>query len=198
MHIFWDNSNLFARAQDTCDPRKGGGLEPNQRLALRLEFAALFDFAACGRTVEKAVALGSVPPGLAAIWARLGDTGLIVDLQERGATSGKEQGVDQALQLEMMRSLVDRDTPAVAVLLTGDGGFRADVDRLLARGWGVEVLSFSNGFSPKLRKISVGHGGRGKYVALDPWYDQLTYLQDTGWKVVRPAKPLDLAGRPKV
>ena len=198
VHMFWDHSNLFVRAQDTCDPRNGAGKEPGQRLALRLDFGALFGFAACGRTVEKAVAVGSVPPGMAAIWERLGNAGLIVDLQERGAASGKEQGVDQALQLEMMRSLVDRKKPAVAVLLTGDGGFRADVDRLLDAGWGVEVLSFSNGFSPKLRRISTGHGGRGKYVDLDPWYDQLTYLQDVGWKVVRPAKQLDLAQRPKI
>ena len=198
VHLFWNNSNLFARAQDTCDPKLGGGKEPGQRLALRLEFAAMFDFASAGRTVEKAVAVGSIPPGMAAIWERLGKAGLIVDLQERGAASGKEQGVDQALQLEMMRSLVDRKNPAVAVLLTGDGGFRPDVDRLLDGGWGVEVLSFSNGFSPKLRKIAVGHGGRGKYVDLDPWYDRLTYLQDPGWKIVRPAKPLDLAGRPKL
>jgi hypothetical protein len=94
-HIFWDNSNLFARTQDTR-----------------------------GRKVERAVAVGSVPPELVAIWERLGKVGFIVDLQERGASSGKEQGVDQALQLEMMNSVVDRDKPAVAVLLTRDGGFR--------------------------------------------------------------------------
>ena len=43
VHIFWDHSNLFARAKDTCDP--GGnpdlapGKEPGMRLALRLDFA---------------------------------------------------------------------------------------------------------------------------------------------------------------
>ncbi len=59
---------------------------------------------------------------------------MIIDLQERGALSGKEQGVDEALQLEMMNSLVDRDVPAVAVLLSGDGGLRPTIDRLLRRG----------------------------------------------------------------
>ena len=37
------------------------------------------------------MAVGSVPPELAAIWEQLGNVGLIVDLQERGAFSGKEQ-----------------------------------------------------------------------------------------------------------
>lgn len=198
VHIFWDHSNLFIRAQDTCDPSSGGtGREPGRRFDLRLDFAHVFDFATAGRTVQKAVAVGSVPPGLAAIWGKLGKAGLIVDLQERGAASGKEQGVDQALQLEMMRSLVDCP-PAVAVLLSGDGGFLEDVERLLDKGWGVEVLSFSNGFSQRLRGIAVGHGGRGKYVELDGWYDQLTYLQDPGSTVFRRSMPLSLSGRPKV
>jgi uncharacterized LabA/DUF88 family protein len=199
VHIFWDNSNLFHRAQDTCDNRKDGtGLEPGRRWDLRLKFPALFDFARAGRTVTKAVAAGSVPPDLAAVWDRLGDAGFIVELQERGAMSGKEQGVDQALQLEMMNSAMDSLNPAVAVLLSGDGDFYPSVDRMLKKGWGVEVLSFSNGFSPKLRQIGVGYAGRGRYVELDAWYAQLTYLQDPEGTVYRAAGPLDLEGRPKV
>lgn len=198
VHIFWDNSNLFARMQDTCDDRKGGGKELGHRLDARVKFTSMFDFAACGRTVERAVALGSVPPDLASIWQHLGKVGIIVDLQERGAQSGKEQGVDQALQLQMMNSLVDREIPAVAVLLTGDGGFRPYVDRLIKNGWGVEVLCFSRGFSPKLQQIARGSGGRGKYVRLDGWYDQLTYLQSPDGSIIRYADPLELRGRVRV
>lgn len=195
VHIFWDNSNVFARARATCCDRRGGGLEPGSYLDLRLKFPALMDFAAAGRTVEKAVAVGSVPPELAAVWGRLGHAGLIVDLQERGAASGKEQGVDQALKLEMMNSVIDRAVPAVAVLLTGDGGFKDAVDRMIAKGWGVEVLSFSNGLSFMLKQVTSAPGGRGKYIELDPWYDQLTYLQDINGDTERPSKPLDLSSR---
>lgn len=198
VHIFWDHSNVFARMQDTCDDRQGGGLEPGHRLDARLAFPKLFEFAACGRKVEKAVALGSVPPDLVALWERLGKVGLIVDVQERGAQSGKEVGVDEALQLEMMNSVIDRDKPAVAVLLSGDGDFRPYADRMLKRGWGVEVLSFSKGFSGSLRQIARGTHGRGKYVNLDPWYTQLTYLQELGGNVIRHPDPLDMTGRPKV
>lgn len=184
--------------QDTCDDRKGGGLEPGRRLDARISFPALFEFAACGRNVEKAVAKGSVPPDLVALWERLGKAGLIVDAQERGAQSGKEVGVDEALQLEMMKSLVDREKPTVAVLLSGDGDFRPYLDRMLKNGWGVEVLSFSNGFSRSLQQIARGSGGRGRYVRLDPWYKQLTYLQDVGGGVTRQSDPLDMKGRPKL
>lgn len=199
MHIFWDQSNLFARMQDTCDDREGDGIEPGHRLAARLSFPRLFEFAACGRKVEKAVAAGSIPPDLAALWERLGKVGLIVDLQERGAESGKEQAVDEVLELEMMKSLWDRrEAPAVAVLLSGDGGFKETLDRMLDGGWGVEVLSFSKGFSTKLQQIARGSGERGKYVKLDPWYPQLVYLQDFDGPLIRSADPLDLKGRPKV
>jgi hypothetical protein len=113
--------------------------------------------------------------------------------------SGKEVGVDQALQLEMMTSIVDRpERPAVAVLLSGDGDYRPYVDGLLKAGWGVEVLSFSKGFSPRLQQIARGSGGRGKYVRLDPWYRQLTYLQEVGGRVIRTNDPLDVTGRARV
>ena len=98
----------------------------------------------------------------------------------------------------MMKSVLDRPIPAVAVLLTGDGDFRPACDRMLKHGWGVEVLSFSKGFSRKLRGVSAVSGGRGKYVELDAWYKQLVYLQDPEGGSIRRTDPLDLTGRPKV
>lgn len=194
-HIFWDQSNIFHCAQNTCDDH-GTGLEPGHRFDVRLNFQAIYDFASLGRKVDKAIAVGSVPPALAALWRQVEKAGVTVQLQERGEFSGKEQAVDEALQLHMMRSLVDRiGNPAVAVVLTGDGGFKEDIDRLLDNGWGVEVLSFSCGFNPVLKSIGTGHSGRGKYISLDPWYDQLTYLQEPSGAILRPAAALDTTGR---
>ena len=119
--------------------------------------------------------------------------------QERGAESGKEQAVDEALQLHMLRSLADRrDKPAVAVLLSGDGGFEPDVKRLLAAGWGVEILCFGESLSKKLRRLALNSHGRAKYVELDQWYRQLVYLQGLDEQIMRPADSLDLTGRPKI
>lgn len=198
VHIFWDHSNVFLSAQRACDDGKGAGYELGHRLDARVHFRRLYDFAAAGRTVERAVAVGSIPPGLSALWSSLEGAGVAISLQERGAESGKEQAVDEALQLEMLRSVADRSSPAVAVLLTGDGGFEGDARRMLDAGWGVEVLCFAGSLSGKLRGIPADSHGRGKYVELDPWYRQVVYLQGLDEDILRPADPLDLTGRPRV
>jgi hypothetical protein len=179
VHIFWDHSNLYLSALDCCDNR-GVGKEPGHRSDARVHFKRMFDFAAAGRTVERAVAVGSIPPGLNALWAKLEGAGIGVVLQERGAESGKEQAVDEALQLEMLRSALDRrDKPVVAVLLSGDGDFYEDVKRMLDYGWGVEILCFGGSLSGRLRGLATQSSGRAKYVDLDNWYFQLVYLQGT-------------------
>jgi hypothetical protein len=201
VHIFWDNSNLFISAQDACDDRKGGGKEPGHRLDVRLHFDHVLQFAAAGREIEKATAAGSVPPGLVALWDGLARRGVQVDLQERGADSGKEQAVDEVLKLAMLRSVLERQQahkpPCVGVLLSGDGDFANEVELMLGAGWGVEVLAFGATLSPKLKRISTGYAGRGKYVLLDDWYDQLVYRQ-AGDSILRHAAQVDLHGRPKV
>jgi hypothetical protein len=198
VHIFWDHSNLFLSALDCCDDR-GKGKEPGHRFDARVHFQRMFDFAANGRTVERAVAVGSIPPGLNALWSKLKKAGIDIELQERGAESGKEQAVDEALQLEMLRSVLDRgDKPAVAVLLSGDGDFYEDAKRMIDAGWGVEILCFGSSFARKLQGLSKTSHGRAKYVNLDKWYPQLVYLQGFDEEIMRPADPLDLTGRPKV
>jgi hypothetical protein len=198
VHIFWDHSNLFLSARGCCDDR-GAGKEPGHRLDARVHFQRMFEFAAAGRTVERAVAVGSIPPGLSALWAKLKGAGIDIELQERGAESGKEQAVDEALQLQMLRSVLDRgDRPAVAVLLSGDKDFYEDVKRMLDRGWGVEILCFGGSLSRRLRNLATKSHGRAKYVDLDGWYRQLVYLQGLDEEIMRPADPLNLTGRPRV
>lgn len=197
VHIFWDHSNVFYSALDACDD-EGKGFEVGYRHDARVDFPHMYEFAAAGRTVERAIAVGSIPPGLRTLWRRLRRAGVDIELQERGAESGKEQGVDQALQVHMLRSLVDREHPAVAVLLSGDGGYYEDVKRMLDAGWGVEILCFGRSFSRRLRDLSKQSFGRAKYVDLDGWYRQLVYLQGLDDRTIRPSDPLDLTGRPQV
>ena len=196
VHIFWDNSNLFHSAQDACDDVKSG-YERGHRLDARLHFRNVYEFAKANRDVERAIAVGSIPPGLSALWGGLRKAGISIDLHERGAESGREQAVDEALQLQMLRSLADFD-PAVAVVLSGDGGYIPDIQRLLEKGWGVEVLAFKGSMNRRLKQIATGYSGRGKYVELDGWYQQLVYLQGLEEEILRPADPLNLAGRYRV
>ena len=52
---------------------------------------------------------------IAAIWVQLAKkAGLRPEVFKRGAASGKEQAVDQALQVQMLRALIDE--PQVALL----------------------------------------------------------------------------------
>ena len=127
--IFWDNSNIFIPAQDVAKERDGAIVGRD----LRIEFAALLELARAGRRVVAGVCVGSLPPELNALWERLKEAGVNVELFERGHESGREQAVDQALQVHMLRAALDME-PAVAVLLTGDGagahegrGFFADL-----------------------------------------------------------------------
>ncbi len=116
IHVFWDNSNVFISAKSVAED-----FEPVYgRRLVRIQFDNLFTLAAAGRPVRRAVCVGSVPPELETIWQRLEATGVRVEKYERGGLSGKEQGVDQCLQIWMLRTLADEE-PSKAVLLTGDG-----------------------------------------------------------------------------
>ena len=151
--------------------------------------------AVASRSVIKTIAVGSVPPDEKKIWNRLtNDTGIQIELYERGAQSGQEQGVDQCLQTHMLRALADEDEPKVAVLLTGDGkgfeekrGFLADLERMYDKGWGVEVLSWEHSCKPELRGWA---DQNGTFVSLDRYYDSITYREG-----VRDAKVLSLTSR---
>lgn len=146
VHVFWDNSNIYIGAQAALQKlgRRSAGT--------RIDFENLLKLAMGGRLLARGHCVGSVPPEVWAVWVQLAKkTGIKPELFERGAASGKEQAVDQALQVQMLRALVDEQQPQVAVLLTGDGrgyadgvGFHADLKRLYDKGWAIEVLSWED------------------------------------------------------
>ena len=176
--LFWDNSNIFISAQNYA-VKKEGALA---KKALRIQFDNLYKIATAGRRVERAYCVGSVPPELDEVWKRVkADTGVVPELYERGSGSGKEQGVDQCLQVWMLRALSDIDPPQVAVLLTGDGagyvdgaGFHADLERLHKRGWGIEVVSWDFACAGKLKTWAAASGA---YVKLEDHYDSVTFVE---------------------
>lgn len=190
VYVFWDNSNIFIPARYVAN-RKDGAM---QEYAVRLQFDNLYRLATAARPVARARCVGSVPPELDAVWDRLEDAGVDVELFERGEESGTEQGVDQCLQVHMLRALVDASEPAVAVLMTGDGagyldgaGFHADLERMHKRGWGIEVLSWDNSCNRGLREWAKK---AGVYVPLDMFYESITFIEGG-----RSSKPLSLSRR---
>ena len=199
--IYWDNSNIFISAQEAAVEREGEAV----RFRVRIHFRNLLELAHARRAVEHATAVGSIPPELRHVWNRLENEGVTVQLLERGAVQGREQGVDQALQTVMLRDGFDcNGTPGIAVMLTGDGagfhdgvGFHADLERMRRRGWDVEVLSWRHGCNRRMREWAEENG---KFIALDDFYDSVTFLESAapGQPLAPPrhAVPVDLARRP--
>ena len=199
--IYWDNSNIFISAQQVAVDREG----EHARFRLRIHFRNLLELARAGRGIEHAIAVGSIPPELRHVWNRLENEGVTVQLLERGALQGREQGVDQALQTAMLRDGFDYNgNPGIAVMPTGDGagfhdgvGFHADLERMRGRGWRVEVLSWRQSCNRRMREWAQRHG---KFIALDDFYDSVTFLESPppGQPVANPrhAVPVDLGRRP--
>ena len=198
--IYWDNSNIFISAREVAVEREG----PTARHRVRVQFRHLLELAHAGRDIEHAIAVGSVPPELRHVWNRLENEGVTVQLLERGAVEGREQGVDQTLQTAMLRDAFDYNgDPGIAVLLTGDGsgfidgvGFHADLERMHSRGWEIEVLSWRHSCNRRMREWAEQNG---KFVALDDFYDSITFLERSmpGDPVDQPrhAVPVDLNRR---
>lgn len=175
--LFWDNSNIFVAAKTVASSK-----EPSAAKNIRIQFDNLFKVATVGRKVTRAYCVGSVPPDLDLVWKSLTKaTGVKPELYERGKDSGKEQGVDQCLQVWMLRSLVDISPPQTAVLLTGDGsgymegsGFHADLERLHKAGWGIEVVSWDVACAGALKRWA---GTAGRYVKLEDYYESVTFVE---------------------
>ena len=198
--IYWDDSNIFISAREAAAEREG----PDARHRVRIDFRNMLELARAGRSVQRAVAVGSVPPELRHVWNRLEAEGVTVQLLERGALGGREQSVDSVLQVEMLRDGYDHNgDPGIAVLLTGDGagfldgaGFHADLERMHGRGWRVEVISWRHSCNNRMRKWAERNG---KFIALDDFYDSVTFLEppEPGRPFADPRHPapLDLGRR---
>ena len=199
--IYWDNSNIYISATEIAAEREG----PDARYRLRLHFRNLLLLASADRPIESAIAVGSVPPELRNVWTRLENEGIKVELSERGALHGTEQGVDQKLQANMLRNALDYNgDPGIAVLLTGDGsgfydgvGFHADLERMHRKGWRIEVLSWSYSCNRRMKEWAEQNG---KFIALDDFYESITFLEPPrpGQAVAEPRyeTPIDLSRRP--
>lgn len=199
--IYWDNSTIYISAREIAAEREGG----DARYRLRLHFRNLLYLACADRPIERAIAVGSVPPELRHVWTRLENEGVNVELSERGALHGTEQGVDQKLQSNMLRDALDYNgDPGIAVLLTGDGsgfydgvGFHADLERMHRKRWRIEVLSWTYSCNRRMKEWAEQNG---KFIALDDFYNGITFLEPPrpGWAAANPreAEPIDLSRRP--
>ena len=176
--LFVDNSNIFISAKDEAYRREGSAAKSQ----VRLQFDNLLKLALAGRSLAKAFVVGSIPPEQRDVWMQLEEaTGVRPELYERGQVSGGEQGLDQCLQVHMLRAISDYSHPQIAVLMTGDGagyddgvGFHADMERLHAAGWGIEVVSWLSSCRRILREWATE---KGVFIPLDHYYESVTFVK---------------------
>ena len=190
VHIVWDNSNIFLSGKNHCKK-----LEWKEG-SFRIYFENLIELAADTREIHQVFCVGSVPPPTDSVWGHIEKkTGKKPELYERGAASGKEQAVDQALQTRMLRLGYDFDPPETLVLLSGDGkgdeegvGFFADAKRLHRFGWKIEILAWKENCSRHMREWAEKNG---IFIDLVDFYSEISFLEGGQ----RNAKALDLSKR---
>lgn len=193
--IFWDDSNIFIGAKEIAEKREGA----EARYQVRISFENLLRLAHADRDVEFAIAIGSIPPELRHVWNRLEETGVTIELYERGSQTDREQAVDQALQIHMLRTAFDYNgRPGTVVMLTGDGkgfldgvGFHADLERMHTRGWDIEVLAWEQSCNRRMKEWAKEIG---IFIPLEEFYDSITFTEE--WhSAIRRSIPLELTRR---
>jgi hypothetical protein len=188
VHVIWDNSNIFISGRavgDKLEHRTNG---------FRINFENIIDLAVNDRQLEQVFCVGSIPPPTDAVWGHIEKkTGKKPELYERGAETGKEQAVDQALQVRMLRLGYDFVPPETLVLMRGDGrgfeegvGFFADAVRMHKHGWKVEILAWKAHCKTTMRERAEQNA---TFIDLEEYYSSIT------WNDVRRSKPLDLSKR---
>ena len=199
--IYWDNSNIFHEAQRFAEDE-----EPGARYRVRIHFENLLRLAHADRPLQKAYAVGSVPPEMRSLWNRMEAQGVEVDLFDRGDPyRGEQQMPDHMLQLKMLTDALDYNgIPGIVTLLTGDGagylegaGFHRALERMHKRGWKVEILSWRHSCNQRMRRWAEANG---VFVALDDFYDAITFLEPSKpghpFAMAREQTVLDLLQRP--
>ena len=200
--IYWDNSNIFHEAQRLAEEREGG---PNARYRVRVHFDNLLRLAHADRPIERALAVGSVPPEMRQLWNRMENNGVEVQLFDRGSPErGEQEMPDRLLQLRMLEDALDYNgDPGIVTLLTGDGagylegaGFHSTLERMHRRGWRVEILSWAHSCNQRMRRWAQENG---VFVPLDDFYDAITFMEPSrpgfALAAARDAAELELSRR---
>ncbi len=178
--IYWDNSNIFYEAQRLAGLRQEG---PDARYRVRIDFSNILRLAHADRPMERAIAVGSIPPEMRQLWNRMEDSGVEAALFDRGSPArGEQEMPDRLLQLRMLENALDYNgDPGIAVLLTGDGpgylegaGFHSTLERMHRRGWRIEILSWAHSCNQRMRRWAEENG---VFVALDDFYESITFME---------------------
>ncbi len=195
--MYWDNSKIFHEAQRLAEERAEG---PGARYRVRIHFESLLRLAHADRPVEKAMAVGSVPPEMRQLWNRMEGQCVEVRLFDRGSPErGEQEMPDNVLQLRMLEDALDYNgKPGIVTLLTGDGagylegaGFHRTLERMHKRDWRVEILSWAHSTNQRMRMWAEKNG---VFVPLDDFYESITFMEPSkpGFAIAHPRDAIEL------
>jgi len=180
-HIFVDNSNVIAGAQEAAKLRENAPW-PSVRIYWRNFFQLVeHDYHPVTRMFA-----GSLPPGNEALWQYARENGYDTSLLKRvSRNDGRtgEQAVDEVLHAKIAGALLDFDAPQALVMVTGDGqqgefgtSFLQQAERAIRRGWNVELLSWEAQLSGNFVRLARDNPEQITITLLDAFYTSITFL----------------------
>ncbi|CAJ0877192.1 4068_t:CDS:2 [Entrophospora sp. SA101] len=152
VHVYIDNSNVFIEGKFNI-----GQLEYifdaekilyhiNQ---LHIEYGQLLALVQDGHGLGGApVLVGSRLPPNDSLWKRIQKQGYEVTVYDQNAENRKK--VDMEIGASMMDTIQNYN-PGILVLIAGDGDYVPVINRVLNKGWAVEIWFWSSGISNDLK-----------------------------------------------
>lgn len=145
--IIVDNSNIWIEGMKYSASIKGlisaDGKEPCD-YKWRIDFGNLLNKVAEGKTIRKAILVGSRPPKNDSLWNTAQRRGFEVIVHDRNSEN-KEKAVDTELVAQGVE-LICTTGPAVLKILSGDSDFLPLVKIADGRGWETEMWAFPSAY----------------------------------------------------
>lgn len=145
--IIVDNSNIWIEGMKYSANLKGlvsvDGKEPCD-FKWRIDFGNLLNKVAEGKTIRKAILVGSRPPKNDSLWNTAKRRGFEVIVHDRNSEN-KEKAVDTELVAQGVE-LICTTEPAILKILSGDSDFLPLVKIADGRGWETEMWAFPSAY----------------------------------------------------
>lgn len=144
--IIVDNSNIWIEGMKYSAKVKGmpltaAGKEPCD-FKWRIDFGKLLNVVSEGKTIKKAILVGSRPPKNDSLWNAAKNKGFEVIVQDRNSQN-KEKAVDTKLVAKGVQ-IICTSTPAILKVLSGDSDFGPLIDIANESSWETEMWAFSS------------------------------------------------------
>ncbi len=145
--IIVDNSNIWIEGMKYSASLKGltsvDGKEPCD-FKWRIDFGNLLNKVSEGKTIRKAILVGSRPPQNDSLWNTAKNRGFEVIVHDRNSEN-REKAVDTELVAQGVE-LICTTSPAVLKILSGDSDFLPLVKIAEGRGWETEMWAFPSAY----------------------------------------------------